>query len=116
MPYGLYRAHAFFSVPRAAKTGVTEDDLALLWQSISVMFDHDRSATRGEMKICGLYVFSHADALGMAPTAQLTGRISVKRENRDKAARSHTDYTRTIDTPPLPDDMELTRVVDLWTE
>lgn len=57
VPYGLYRAHIFFSAPRATKTGVTSDDLAALWQAISVMFDHDRAATRGEMKTCGLYVF-----------------------------------------------------------
>lgn len=114
VPYGLYRAHAFFSAPRAAKTGVTEADLAALWQAISVMFDHDRSATRGEMKICGIYVFSHPDALGVVPAAQLTGRIEVKRKDEEKAARSHTDYARTIDPSPLPDGVELTPVVDLW--
>ncbi|MDG4829474.1 type I-C CRISPR-associated protein Cas7/Csd2 [Solwaraspora sp. WMMD1047] len=114
VPYGLYRAHAYFSAPRAAKTGVTSDDLAALWQAITLMFDHDRSATRGEMKLCGLYVFSHPDALGVQPAAALTGRIKVVRTNTEKAARSHTDYTRTVDNSPLPDGIELTKVVDLW--
>src|SRR5690606_22853189 len=54
VPYGLYRAHVFFSAPRAERTGVTSGDLETLWQAMSVMFDHDRSATRGEMKTCGL--------------------------------------------------------------
>ncbi|MFD6608616.1 type I-C CRISPR-associated protein Cas7/Csd2 [Micromonospora chalcea] len=114
VPYGLYRAHAFYSAPRAAKTGVTSDDLAALWQAITVMFDHDRAATRGEMKLCGLYVFSHPDAFGVAPSAALTQRITLKRTNDDKAPRTHTDYTRNINDAALPDGVELTKLVDLW--
>ncbi|WP_028564901.1 type I-C CRISPR-associated protein Cas7/Csd2 [Salinispora tropica] len=114
VPYGLYRAHVFYSAPRAAKTGVTSDDLAALWQAITVMFDHDRAATRGEMKLCGLYVFSHPDALGVAPAAALTQRITLERHNVDKAPRAHTDYTRTVDESGLPDGVELTKLVDLW--
>ncbi|MEV6814793.1 type I-C CRISPR-associated protein Cas7/Csd2 [Micromonospora sp. NPDC051296] len=114
VPYGLYRAHAFYSAPRATNTGVTSDDLAALWQATTVMFDHDRAATRGEMKLCGLYVFSHPDALGVAPAAALTQRITLDRDNRDKAPRAHTDYTRTIDETGLPDGVELTKLVDLW--
>ncbi|TDC37653.1 type I-C CRISPR-associated protein Cas7/Csd2 [Micromonospora sp. 15K316] len=114
VPYGLYRTHAFYSAPRAMKTGVTSDDLAALWQAITVMFDHDRAATRGEMKLCGLYVFSHPDALGVAPSAALTQRITLNRTNTDKAPRAHTDYTRSIDEAELPDGVELTKLVDLW--
>ncbi|GAB3810830.1 type I-C CRISPR-associated protein Cas7/Csd2 [Micromonospora zhanjiangensis] len=114
VPYGLYKAHLFYSAPRAAKTGVTSDDLAALWQAISVMFDHDRSATRGEMKLCGLYIFSHADALGVAPAASLTQRVRLERANGDKAARAHTDYRRELNTEGLPDGVELTKLVDLW--
>ncbi|MEN3615911.1 type I-C CRISPR-associated protein Cas7/Csd2 [Plantactinospora sp. ZYX-F-223] len=114
VPYGLYRAHAFYSAPRAAKTGVTSDDLAALWQAITVMFDHDRAATRGEMKLCGLYVFSHPDAFGVAPSAALTQRITLRRVDDNKAPRAHTDYSRSIDGSGLPDGVELTRLVDLW--
>jgi CRISPR-associated protein Csd2 len=114
VPYGLYRAHAFFSAPRAAKTAVTPDDLAVLWQAITVMFDHDRSATRGEMKLCGLYVFSHPDAVGVASAASLTSRIQLTRTDPEKAARQHTDYHRQPVDGPLPDGVQLTTVVDLW--
>jgi CRISPR-associated protein, Csd2 family len=114
LPYGLYRAHVFYSAPRAAKTGVSGDDLAVLWQAISVMFDHDRAATRGEMKTCGLYVFSHPDALGVAPSAALTRRVSVTRVDPDKAPRSHTDYRVVVDEAGLPEGVVLTKVVDLW--
>lgn len=114
VPYGLYRAHAFFSAPRAAKTGVTSEDLAVLWRAIQIMFDHDRAATRGEMKLCGLYVFSHADAFGAASAASLTQRLALTLENGAKAPRAHTDYNRNWDTEPLPDGVELTALVDLW--
>ncbi|OJF14510.1 type I-C CRISPR-associated protein Cas7/Csd2 [Couchioplanes caeruleus] len=114
VPYGLYRAHAFFSAPRATKTGVTSDDMATLWQALTVMFDHDRAASRGEMKLCGLYIFNHPDPLGVAPAATLTSRITLYRANPDKAPRQHTDYTRSIDTTDLPTGVEFTPLVDLW--
>jgi CRISPR-associated protein Csd2 len=114
VPYGLYRAHAFFSAPRAGKTGVTSDDLAALWQAMTVMFDHDRAASRGEMKLCGLYVFSHPDALGVAPSASLTQRVTLSRTNQEKAPRAHTDYDRGLDESGMPDGVELTKLVDLW--
>src|SRR3546814_10845194 len=53
VPYGLYRAHGYISAPLASRptkgTGFSEDDLDLLWQALGNMFDHDRSAARGEM-------------------------------------------------------------------
>jgi len=49
VPYGLYRCHGFISAPLAKQTGFSEDDLKLLWEALTNMFDHDRSAARGEM-------------------------------------------------------------------
>jgi CRISPR-associated protein Csd2 len=114
VPYGLYRAHAYFSAPRAAKTGVTSDDLAALWQAITMMFDHDRSATRGDMKLCGLFVFSHPDALGVDTAANLTSRVKIKLGDDEKAPRRHSDYSLHLDDSSLPDGIELTTVVNLW--
>jgi CRISPR-associated protein Csd2 len=114
VPYGLYRAHAFFSAARAASTGITADDLAALWQAITMMFDHDRSAARGEMKLCGLFVFSHPDALGVDSAANLTRRITVSLDNPDKTPRQYTDYTLTVDSSALAGGIELTTVVNLW--
>ena len=51
IPYGLYRAHGFVSAPLAHDgrkgTGFTDADLELLWEALSDMFEHDRSAARG---------------------------------------------------------------------
>jgi CRISPR-associated protein Csd2 len=114
VPYGLYRAHAFYAASRAATTGVTEDDLQTLWTALATMFDHDRSATRGEMKLCGLYVFSHPDPFGAAPAASLTSRVRLSRTDIEKPPRHHLDYQRSIASDDLPDTIALTRLVDLW--
>ena len=71
VPYGLYRAHGYVSAPLAADehkgTGFSKTDLELLWAALEQMFDHDRSAARGEMAPRRLVVFKHASALGNAP-------------------------------------------------
>lgn len=77
VPYALYRCHGFISAKLAEKTGFGEDDLALLWQALTMMFDHDRSAARGEMNARKLYVFRHDNALGNAPAHALFDRIRI---------------------------------------
>lgn len=114
VPYGLYAGRLYFSAGRAAKTGVTQEDLETLWQSITTMFDHDRSATRGEMKLCGLYVFSHPNAVGVASASSLTKRVGLRREDAEKPPRHHTDYVRMLDRDGLPEGVELTSIVDVW--
>ena len=64
VPYGLYAAHGFVSSFLAKQTGFDEDDLGLLWQALAQMFEHDRSAARGEMSTRGLYVFKHDQRIG----------------------------------------------------
>ncbi|HEY9471246.1 MAG TPA: type I-C CRISPR-associated protein Cas7/Csd2 [Propionibacteriaceae bacterium] len=114
VPYGLYRAHAFYSASRAGKTGVTGEDLHTFWTALAMMFDHDRSATRGEMKLCGLYVFSHPNAFGVAPASSLTSRVQLSLADSEKPARHHNDYERHIDDADLPVGITLWRGVDLW--
>jgi len=63
VPYGLYRAHGYVSAHLAGDatkgTGFDQGDLELLWEALISMFEHDRSAARGEMATRGLYVFEH---------------------------------------------------------
>lgn len=92
VPYALYRCHGFISPHLADRTGFSEKDLELLWKSLEQMFDHDRSASRGEMNPRKLYVFKHESALGNAPAHKLFERIQIKRKDEAKPARSFTDY------------------------
>jgi CRISPR-associated protein Csd2 len=83
IPYGLYRAHGYVSAPLAYDsrkgTGFSEADLELLWVALQEMFEHDRSAARGEMTTRKLVVFRHASALGSARAQDLFGRVKVQR-------------------------------------
>lgn len=95
IPYGLYRAHGFVSAHLAKQTGFGEDDLKLLWESLANMFDHDRSAARGEMSTRGLYVFKHESELGDAPAHSLFDLVQVAQNDSDAPARSFADFTVT---------------------
>jgi CRISPR-associated protein Csd2 len=98
VPYGLYRSHGFVSAFLAKQTGFSEDDLAILWQALTQMFEHDRSAARGEMATRGLYVFKHDSELGNAPAHKLFDLIRVTRKDETTPARSMADYT--VTAPP----------------
>jgi len=111
VPYGLYRAHGFLSAHLAGQTGFGEDDLQLLWQALSQMFEHDRSAARGQMATRGLYVFKHDSKLGSAPAHRLFKRISVERANQGPA-RQFEDYRVSIDDSELPRGVELLRLLE----
>jgi len=94
VPYGLYMAHGFVSSFLARQTGFSDDDLAILWDALSTMFEHDRSAARSEMSTRGLYVFKHDSALGNAPAHKLFDLIQIKRSNtNDGPPRSFSDYS-----------------------
>ncbi len=99
LPYGLYRAHGFVSAKLAERTGFSDDDLQLLWRALANLFEHDRSAARGEMAARKLFVFEHEHPMGDAPAHVLFDKIKVKRvgDAENSPARSFSDYTVEID-------------------
>jgi CRISPR-associated protein Csd2 len=99
VPYGLYRAHGFISAHFAAQTKFSEDDLKLLWDALTTLFDHDHSAARGEMATRGLYVFKHDSHLGNAPAHKLFDLIQVARHDSGTPARAFADYA--VTAPPV---------------
>lgn len=124
VPYGLYRAHGYVSAPLASHpvkgTGFSETDLELLWDALGNMFDHDRSAARGEMATRKLIVFRHASALGNAQAQSLFDRVKTLRVHQGSeqeigsaathnwpVARKWADYTVTIDRESVPDGVEI---------
>jgi len=107
VPYGVYVAHGFVSSFLAKQTGFGEDDLELLWQALAQMFEHDRSAARGEMSTRGLYVFKHDSELGDAPAHALFERIQIKKTV--DVPRSFTDYSVNVDETDLPSGITLLR-------
>jgi CRISPR-associated protein Csd2 len=106
IPYGLYRCHGFISAHLANETGFSDDDLALFWQALTQMFDHDRSASRGTMSPQKLVVFKHQSALGNAPAHKLFERVSVRRKSDRLVAREFSDYEVTLNKSDLPSGIE----------
>ncbi len=97
VPYGLYIAHGFISSFLAKQTEFADTDLDLLWEALSNMFEHDRSAARGEMTTRGLYVFKHDSELGNAPAHKLFDLVQIKRSNgAGTPPRSFIDYSVTL--------------------
>ena len=124
VPYGLYRAHGYVSACLAGDakkgTGFSEEDLELLWTALEQMFDHDRSAARGEMSARRLVLFKHGSALGNAPAHRLFDRVTVRRSYDGEGydpddrrahslppARAYTDYTIDVDKNNLPNGIEI---------
>ncbi len=116
VPYGLYRGHGFVSAGLARGAGkgagFSEEDLELVWTALEQMFDHDRSAARGEMSARRLIVFRHDSILGNAPAHRLFERVTVKRvcgaeehelgDHELRPARSYSDYVVHVDQNDLP--------------
>jgi CRISPR-associated protein Csd2 len=87
--YGLYRMHGFVSPFLASQTGFTQRDMGTLMGALEHLFDHDRSATRGEMEVRGLYLFEHDSKLGNAPAHRVLSSIEI---SSVPAARSFAEY------------------------
>jgi len=106
VPYGLYRLHGFYSPllgERPDGNGgraqvVREQDLEDFWEALGKMFEFDRSAARGEMSARGLYVFTHSDRKGDAPSHRLFDKIRVDPRG-DSDSRSFGDYKERIAVP-----------------
>ncbi len=114
VPYALYAAKGYVSPPFAERTGFTQADLDLLFEALLQMFEHDRSAARGEMVVRGIYDFEHIGTqhknnaeqnkrearLGCAHAHKLFEGIKVELTDEGKAKgfpESFTDYKVTCD-------------------
>ena len=106
VPYALYAAKGYVSPAFAERTGFTQQDLDLLFEALLHMFEHDRSAARGEMIVRGLYDFEHVGTqhpnnaeqnrrearLGCAHAHKLFEGIQVKLKEGRGFPESFTDY------------------------
>lgn len=123
VPYALYAAKGYVSPAFAERTGFTSEDLDLLFEALLQMFEHDRSAARGEMIVRGLYDFEHVGTqhennaeqnrrearLGCAHAHKLFEGIGVKLQDHVEFPTSFADYAVTCgwDSQPLPTGVRL---------
>lgn len=122
IPYGLFVGKGFISANLAEKTGFTEDDLSLLWESILNMYEHDRSASKGLMTVHKLYIFKHEGTdsneeqrqrqakLGCAPAHKLFDLVEsqIQKKKDVEVPRRFTDYDM-----PLKEEIKLPNGVTL---
>lgn len=94
IPYGLYRCHGFISAAFATQTGFNDVDLNLFWKAILEMFEHDRSAARGQMATRKLIVFRHDSNMGSAHAHTLFDM--VKAEATANPVRDFGNYKITV--------------------
>jgi len=111
VPYGLYRSHGFVSAFLAKQTGFGDADLDLFLKALEDMFEHDRSAARGEMATRGLIVFKHESELGNAHAHSLFDRVKIKRKEGVEVPRAFSDYELTIDEAGMPAGVKMIRRV-----
>jgi CRISPR-associated protein Csd2 len=83
----------------------------LFWQAFQIMFEHDRASSRSGLSLRGIYVFTHDDAFGRAPSHLIFDLIHVK-PLHEPTARSIEDYGPIeIDDAALPAGVTLTRLI-----
>jgi CRISPR-associated protein Csd2 len=106
VPYALYRVEGYVSAKLANDagkgTGFSEEDLALLWEALVNMFEHDHSAARGKMSTRKLFIFKHESELGNAPAHQLFAAVSAGKNPDANPPRSFSDYTIKMDAQIVP--------------
>lgn len=115
IPYGLYEARGFISANLANETGFDAEDLRALFEAILNMYEHDRSASKGQMSVISpLIIFRHdgtdsdivqkkrQSMLGCAPAHKLFDTVTVKRRSDIAYPRSYTDYDASIALSKLP--------------
>lgn len=114
VPYALYRCHGFISPALAEQTGFSEEDLKLFWEAVVGMFEHDRSAARGQMATRRLIVFEHESKMGNAPAHKLFDLVKVELANPDAGpARTFADYEVSLDKAGIPKAVTIREELDI---
>lgn len=120
IPFGLYEVRGFISANLAGETGFDDNDLKILFEAILNMYEHDHSASKGEMAVVSpLIIFKHVGTdtdekqrirqakLGCAPAHRLFDLVKVKKKDDVTYPRSYHDYTATVDLSHIPEGVEI---------
>lgn len=102
IPYGLYVAKGTVNPFLAEQTGFGEEDLKLLIEALTHMFDFDASAARpaGSMAVRKLILFRHESELGNAPAHKLYECLDIKLKEGVEIPRGIADYDISLSAAP----------------
>lgn len=120
IPFGLYEVRGFISANLAGETGFDDHDLKILFESILNMYEHDHSASKGQMAVVSpLIIFKHVGTdsdeeqrvrqakLGCAPAHKLFELVQVSKKADVEYPRSYLDYEAWVDIKNLPKGVEV---------
>lgn len=120
IPFGLYEVRGFVSANLAGETGFDDNDLKVLFEAILNMYEHDHSASKGEMAVVSpLIIFKHVGtdtdekqrtrqaSLGCAPAHRLFDLVKVEKKADVDYPRCYQDYTATVDLSHIPAGVEI---------
>ena len=120
VPFGLFEVRGFISANLAQETGFDERDLNALFEAILNMYEHDRSASKGEMAVVSpLILFKHVGTdsvetqrvrqarLGCAPAHKLFELVMVSKKEDVQVPRSVADYNATVAIDRVPAGVEI---------
>ena len=120
IPFGLYEVRGFVSANLAAETHFDDEDLKHLFEAILNMYEHDRSASKGEMEVVSpLIIFKHVGTdsdpvqrtrqakLGCAPAHRLFELVHVERKQDVEYPRSYLDYEASVNLAGVPAGVEI---------
>ncbi len=120
IPFGLYEVRGFISANLAGETGFDDRDLNILFEAILNMYEHDRSASKGEMAVVSpLIIFKHVGTdtdenqrkrqakLGCAPAHRLFDLVRVAKKADVVYPRSYHDYDASVQISALPAGVEI---------
>lgn len=120
IPFGLYEVRGFVSANLAEETGFDDEDLNVLFEAILNMYEHDHSASKGEMAVVSpLIIFRHigtdTDAaqrirqarLGCAPAHKLFDLVKVTKKVSVTYPRSYHDYDAAVSLDKVPKGVQI---------
>lgn len=129
IPFGLYEVRGFISANLAGETGFDDNDLKVLFEAILNMYEHDHSASKGEMAVVSpLIIFKHVGTdsdekqrirqakLGCAPAHRLFDLVKVEKKADIAYPRSYHDYIATVDLEHIPAGVEIGFQTDAFSE
>jgi CRISPR-associated protein Csd2 len=120
IPFGLYEVRGFVSANLAEETGFDDSDLSALFEAILNMYEHDHSASKGEMAVVSpLILFKHVGTdtdekqrqrqakLGCAPAHKLFELVEVRKKATVEYPRQYRDYEAVIRMKDVPAGVEI---------
>ena len=118
--FRCYEARGFISANLAAETGFDESDLKALFEAILNMYEHDHSASKGEMAVVSpLIIFKHIGTdtdqaqrarqakLGCSPAHKLFELVTAKKKDGVELPRNYTDYDFSVNMSAIPEGVQI---------